>query len=60
MASPKRRTSHSRKNKRRSHDAIGTMAVGVCKNCGSVRRPHRVCEECGYYGEKQVATGTED
>ena len=60
MASPKRRTSHSRKNKRRSHDSISAMTVGNCSNCGATRRPHRVCEDCGFYGEKQVAVGAED
>lgn len=59
MAVPKRRTSVSRKNKRRSHDAISVVATSNCSNCGATRRPHRVCDECGYYGDKQVAVGKE-
>ena len=60
MAVPKRRTSNSRKNKRRSHHALTAMSVNNCSNCGSLRRPHRVCESCGWYGDKQVASATEE
>ncbi|MDJ0835819.1 MAG: 50S ribosomal protein L32 [Acidobacteriota bacterium] len=60
MAVPKRRTSVSRRNKRRSHHALSAMAVNSCKHCGALRRPHRVCEACGYYDGKQIAVGAED
>ena len=60
MAVPKRRTSVSRRNKRRSHHALSAMASNSCSNCGALRRPHRVCESCGYYNGKQVAAGQED
>jgi len=54
MANPKRRTSKRRRNQRRSHDAIGYVATATCANCGAIRRPHRVCEECGFYDGRQV------
>ena len=60
MASPKRRTSKRRKNNRRSHHALSATTVAKCSNCGAVRRPHRVCESCGFYGTAQVADGAED
>jgi large subunit ribosomal protein L32 len=60
MAVPKRRTSLSRKRKRRSHDAISPVAAHSCSNCGTLRRPHRVCESCGFYDSKQVAAAKED
>lgn len=60
MASPKRRTSHTRKNSRRSHHALAASAVANCSNCGALRQPHRVCADCGYYGDKQVAPAAED
>ncbi len=60
MANPKRRTSHSRKNSRRSHDFLTAAAAGKCSNCGAIRQPHRVCADCGYYGDKQVAAAVED
>ncbi len=49
MAVPKRRTSNSRKNKRRAHDAARMPARASCPQCGSVKLPHRVCQECGTY-----------
>ncbi len=59
MANPKRRTSKSRKNKRRSHHALSASAVGHCPNCDAVRRPHRVCAECGWYDGRQVMAAAE-
>ena len=60
MAVPKRRTSASRRDKRRSHHALTAMSVNKCPNCGAVRRPHRVCESCGFYKGAQVAAATEE
>jgi len=60
MAVPKRRTSLARKRKRRSHHALTASAANACPNCGELRRPHRVCESCGFYNGKQVAVGKED
>lgn len=59
MANPKRRTSHARKNKRRSHHALSAAASSECSNCGALRRPHRVCDSCGWYDGK-VAVQVED
>jgi large subunit ribosomal protein L32 len=53
MAVPKRRTSKSRKNKRRTHDRADIMAHQACPRCGDPRRPHRVCAGCGYYGDRK-------
>ncbi|NWG46320.1 MAG: 50S ribosomal protein L32 [Alphaproteobacteria bacterium] len=55
MAVPKRKTSPSRRNLRRSHDALTPMAFGECANCGEMKRPHHVCPSCGYYKGKEVA-----
>ncbi len=54
MAVPKKKTSQSRKNMRRSHDALTPNAVSVCKNCGEIVRPHNVCKACGSYNGKQI------
>jgi large subunit ribosomal protein L32 len=55
MAVPKRRTSKSKKNKRRTHYRAAPVAVQPCPRCGDPRRPHRVCPTCGYYkGQKRV------
>lgn len=49
MAVPKRKTSKSRKNKRRSHHALALPAQAKCAQCGEPRLPHRVCRSCGFY-----------
>lgn len=60
MANPKRRTSKSRQGKRRSHHALSAQPANTCTNCGALRRPHRVCESCGYYNGKQAVAVAED
>ena len=51
---PKRRQSHARKNKRRSHDALALPARAACPQCGEPRQPHRVCGNCGTYRGRSV------
>ncbi len=53
MAVPKRKTSKSRRNKRRTHQGLNIPALVKCSNCGAMIRPHNACYKCGYYqGEK--------
>jgi large subunit ribosomal protein L32 len=60
MANPKRRHSHSRKNKRRAHHALTATNRTECPNCHEPKLPHRVCPQCGYYrGRAAVAVETE-
>ena len=54
MAVPKKKTSQSRKNMRRAHDALSVNAVSTCKVCGEVVKPHNVCKACGSYNGKKV------
>ncbi len=55
MAVPKRRTSKRRKRARSTHKTAPAIAIQSCPRCGSMKRPHRVCGECGYYaGEQRV------
>jgi large subunit ribosomal protein L32 len=49
VPNPKRRHSKSRKNKRRAHDALGTVALTDCPRCGQRTLPHAVCDNCGHY-----------
>lgn len=51
---PKKRVSHSRRNKRRSHHALGAPTLVECPQCHSMKPPHQVCAECGYYKDRQV------
>lgn len=54
MAVPKKKTSKSRRNMRRSHDALKAAAHIECPNCGELKRPHHVCGSCGYYAGREV------
>lgn len=49
MPNPKRRHSKSRRNKRRTHDALDRSTLSECPNCHQAKPPHRVCPSCGYY-----------
>lgn len=60
MIAPQRRTSKSRKNKRRAHDALELPARSPCPQCGEPRRPHRVCGNCGTYRNRTVIETEED
>ncbi|MDG5799267.1 50S ribosomal protein L32 [Marinilabiliaceae bacterium ANBcel2] len=52
MAHPKRKTSKTRRDKRRTHYKATPPSLGVCSNCGSAIKLHRVCDECGFYRGK--------
>ncbi|MFH0947050.1 MAG: 50S ribosomal protein L32 [Planctomycetota bacterium] len=54
MAVPKRKTSKHRKRKRRAHLALSIPAMSDCPRCGSVIKPHTVCDSCGYYRGTEV------
>ncbi|TVR79563.1 MAG: 50S ribosomal protein L32 [Chitinophagaceae bacterium] len=54
MAHPKRKTSKTRRDKRRTHYKAEIPNVVSCSNCGAPVLFHRVCGECGYYRGKQL------
>lgn len=54
MAVPKKKTSQSRRDMRRSHHALKPENSGECRNCGELKRPHHVCPSCGHYKGRQV------
>ncbi len=54
MAHPKRKTSKTRRDKRRSHHKLDDVTLVECPNCGTAHRRHRACGECGYYRGRQV------
>lgn len=54
MPLPKRRHSHSRKNKRRAHDALTPAGYIPCPQCHETKLPHRACPSCGYYKGRPV------
>jgi large subunit ribosomal protein L32 len=54
VALPKRRHSHSRTRKRRSHDALTPASVSSCPKCGEPKLSHRLCGGCGTYNDRTV------
>lgn len=54
MPVPKKKTTRSKRDMRRSHDALTAPAMATCPSCGAIKAPHRVCRECGSYKDTQV------
>ena len=54
MAVPKRKTSKSRRNKRRSHIKLKLKNVIEDKKSGEYRLPHHVDLKTGFYKGRQV------
>ncbi len=59
MANPKRRHSRSRRDKRRTHDALTPPTLVACPQCREPKLPHAVCPQCGTYRGRQVIPVTE-
>jgi len=54
MAVPKKKTSKSKKNMRRSHHALVAVNATECNNCGEIKRQHHICPTCGHYNQRAV------
>jgi len=54
MAVPKRRTSSTRRDKRRSHLALTPTKPSTCSHCKQPKQSHCVCPSCGYYAGVEV------
>lgn len=54
MPTPKKRTSRSKRDMRRSHDFAVPKTSVNCPNCSALKLPHNVCTSCGYYKGKEV------
>ena len=54
MAVPKRKTSKSRRNKRRSHHNIKTVNIIEDKKSGEFRLSHHVDLKTGIYNGRQI------
>jgi large subunit ribosomal protein L32 len=55
VAHPKRKTSKSKRDKRRTHWVEKSINPVECSRCHEYKLPHHVCPSCGYYdGEKIV------
>jgi large subunit ribosomal protein L32 len=54
MAVPKRKTTPSKRNMRRSHHRAGTQSFAEDKKSGELRRPHHMDLSTGMYRGKQI------
>ncbi|PID36258.1 MAG: 50S ribosomal protein L32 [Rhodobacterales bacterium] len=59
MAVPQNKITRSRRNKRRSHDALVADNPNECPSCGELKRPHHVCPSCGTYADREVVAMVE-
>lgn len=56
MPLPKRRHSHTRGAKRRTHWKLTAPTLAECPHCHSMKLPHHVCPHCGFYRDREVVT----
>lgn len=54
MAVPKKKTSKSKRDMRRSHDSISAVSFVTCENCGKPRLSHNICPFCSFYNGKNT------
>ena len=60
MAVQQNKVSTSRRNNRRSHDALTAANPNECDNCGELKRPHHICASCGHYDNNEVVAMNEE
>ncbi|MCB9989249.1 MAG: 50S ribosomal protein L32 [Rhodospirillales bacterium] len=56
MAVPKRKTTKSKRNMRRAHDALGTVNWVEDQHTGEPKRRHHIDLKTGMYKGRQVLT----
>ena len=54
MAVPKRKTSKSKKNMRRSHSSLKDINIILDKDSGEPRLSHKIDKSTGIYNGKQI------
>ena len=54
MAVPKRKTSPSKRNMRRSHDSLSRINIVEDKDSGEPRLSHRIDKSTGMYNGRQI------
>jgi large subunit ribosomal protein L32 len=54
MAVPKRKTSKSRRNKRRSHHKLSKVNIVEDKKSGEYKLSHHIDLKSGYYNGKKI------
>ncbi len=54
MAVPKRKTSKSKRDMRRSQYKLHAPHLVPCPNCHELKPGHKVCLNCGYYKDREA------
>ena len=54
MAVPKRKTSVSKRNMRRSHNSINKINIVIDKDSGEPRLSHKIDKSTGIYNGRQI------
>ncbi len=54
MAVPTRKVGKRRKRMRASHHGLALRQLRPCARCNRPGPSHRVCENCGHYGGREV------
>lgn len=54
MPVPKRKTSKSKRDKRRTHQKLAIPNLSACPQCGEAKLPHHACPSCGTYKGRTV------
>lgn len=54
MALPKRKTSKSNRDSRRTNWKLKLPEISECPRCHKPRLAHRACRNCGYYNDRLV------
>ena len=57
MAVPKKRTTSTKRNKRRSHHGAKALGLGSCAKCKQAVPGHMACPNCGTYNVRNVIDG---
>ena len=60
MAVPKSKVSKKRGNSRFANWKLGPVTLVECPQCKELKKPHTVCDKCGYYDGKPVIVTEEN
>lgn len=60
MPVPKKKTSKSKRDMRRSHHALTKVRTVTCSQCGEKKLLHQVCPSCGTYKGRKVTVTKEE
>jgi large subunit ribosomal protein L32 len=60
VAVPKRKTSRTNRDKRRTHDRLKIVNIVECPRCHSKKLAHHVCQSCGYYKNTEIISQEKD